>query len=161
MLGPPTPTFPGINELPRSGIGDDLESGNTWSPWMVAGLALATSGAGLSLGAKLMRDRRHGSPGRPGGGSGARLHRASQRREQPGAPARVLVRVAPIADFSDFVAVLRALNQTPAVEQAQAALLENNTGLFEVTPLLPLASQTLIEALERALGRNIALVPDD
>ena len=126
---------------------------------MVAGLALATSGAGLSLGAKLMRDRRHGSPGRPVGG--ARLHRASQRREQPGAPAPVVARVAPIADFSDFVAVLRALNQTPAVEQAQAVLLENNAGLFEITPLLPLASQTLIEALERAIGRNVCILSDD
>jgi hypothetical protein len=159
VLGPPTPTFPSVNELPSSGLEEDLEGNNGWSPWMIGGLALATSGAGLSLSARLLRNRRHGGPRYPGGG--ARLHRAPRRDGPAQAPASLTVRVTPVADFTDFVAVVRALNEIPAIEIAQALLLENNAGLFEVTPILPLAEGTLIEALERALGRNVTAVSDD
>jgi hypothetical protein len=159
VLGPPTPTFPSVSELPSSGLGDDLEGNNGWSPWMIGGLALATSGAGLSLGARLLRSRRHGGPRYPGGG--ARLHRAPRHDGPAPLPAAVVVRVTPVADFSDFVALLRLLHEIPAIEAAQARFLENNAGLFEVTPILPLAEETLIEALERALGRNVTAAPDD
>ncbi len=159
VLEQPSPTFPNIEELPRSGL-DDLESGNNAvSPWLVVGLALATSGAGLSLGAKMVHSRNRN--GRRSADRAIRLHRLPEQRDDRATPVSLLLRVQPIADFNDFVAVLRTLNALPTIERAAAVILENNAGVYEVLPVLPVAGEALSAALEQALERNIVMLQDD
>jgi hypothetical protein len=58
VLGPGGSPDEGVSGLPSTGLADGNDEGG-WSPWMIAGLALAMSGAALSLGAKLLRVRSH------------------------------------------------------------------------------------------------------
>ncbi len=155
----PTPTsevlvVPPQVKPPDAGMGA-ADGGGLWSPWLLAGLALAASGATLSIGAQVVRP--------------ARLHRrratgvahlAARHRAAAGQPVRPLVlRVHPIDDFFAFVDMVRTLNRFSGIATARAVLLQRREGVFEITLATPGDLDALGQSLADALGSNVHIDP--
>ena len=136
----PTPTAQPVTGLPSAGIGELDPGDKALTPWLVLGATLVTSGATLSLGAQLTRQRR------------TRRHQVSDNYLLP-AGRQLRIRMSPVADFHAFVDALHAVTEIAGVAQAKAVHLGNAEALFEVTLDTPIARDALAQAVSDTLQR--------
>lgn len=158
--GPPkaTPAFPQAVKPPDAGLGPPDAGGSIWTLWLISGLALAASGATLSVGAQALRPLH--ARGRSMGRSertAARRHRVGSR---PAVSRPLAAHVEAIDDFFGLVDMVRTLNQLPGVAQARAVTLQRGRGSFEITPTAGGTRDDVAEALREALGSAVRIDPE-
>ena len=162
-LSPPSPTPTFFDDViptvrgpilpPQAGIGPADAGDRRWTPLLFVGMALAVSGATLSLGTQVVQPWYRRTRMTAVRAAEARLPRTGLLAG--GQP--LVVRVSSIDHFSAFVDTLRTLNGMANVAQARAVLLKHGDGLFHVTLNAAIPRTALLESLSEMLGRAVQI----
>jgi hypothetical protein len=165
----PSPTFPTVEELPRSGVAPPPASPNSFAPLLYGGLALAAAAATLSLSVRLRPSPVRRPPTGGGMGSGQRLHRRPHRSAAAPAPAvtptagdatPIVAEVAAIEDFSAFLDALRTLSHITGVARARAERLQQGTAVYRLLLEPWMTPEEFVRLAGETLGRRVTIASD-
>jgi len=146
---------PPVQQLPASG-GGAFDSG-PWNPWLLAGLALTTFSALLTLGTHVVGPRLARQRVGAGRQTPERHREPAQREVALAEQPAVRVRISDVRNFSELIETLRTLVAAPGIAEARAALLDGGDALFDVTPSVATDPGELARRLGRVLGRHVRI----